>query len=186
MIARVKKGNPSAIAGKKSASKPTASRKQRSVGPPGKPSAASPETQLDSFIAKFDAPIAKRIRECRAILRKRFPTAFELVYDNYNFFVIGFAPTDRPSSTFFSIAANAHGVVLSFYWGSTLPDPHNILQGSGSQNRFVRLPDSSALSDPKIVALMNAAVAQAKFSLGKDPGHTIVRSVSAKQRPRRT
>ena len=30
-------------------------------------------------------------------MRKRFPTANELVYDNYNFFVIGYCTTERPS-----------------------------------------------------------------------------------------
>jgi len=144
-----------------------------------------PETQLASFIAKFDPLVATKIRALRAALRKRLPAANELVYDNYNFFVIGFATTERTSTALFSLAANAHGIGLHFYWGATLPDPHKILQGSGSQNRFVRLPESSALADPKIVALLNDAVAQAKVPLGKTPGYTVVKSVSAKQRPRR-
>jgi hypothetical protein len=170
---------------RKSAPKPASSAMQRRRGTSVKPSAAPPEKQIDGFIAKFDARVGQLIRECRAILRKRFPTAIELVYDNYNFFVIGFATTERTSTALFSIAANAHGIVLSFYWGATLPDPHKILQGSGSQNRFVRLPDAQALSDPRIVALLNDAVAQAKFPLGEAPGYTIIKSVSAKQRPRR-
>jgi hypothetical protein len=30
-------------------------------------------------------------------MRKRFPTADELVSDNYSFFVIGYCTTERPS-----------------------------------------------------------------------------------------
>jgi len=67
------------------------------------------------------------------------PTANELVYDNYNFFVIGYCSTERPSDCIASIAAAANGVGLSFYRGASLPDPHGLLLGSGSQNRFVRL-----------------------------------------------
>ncbi len=142
--------------------------------------------QIAGFIAKFDPKIAKQIRACRATLRKRFPTANEIVYDNYNFFVIGYCSTERSSDCIVSIAANSKGVGLSFYWGATLPDPHKILQGGGTQNRFVRLPTPQTLSDPKVTALINAAVAQAKTPLPTSVrGIAIVRSISAKQRPRR-
>src|SRR5664279_2324624 len=98
-----------------------------------------PEKQLASFIAKFDPPMVRLIRSCRSALRKRFPTANELVYDNYNFFVIGFCSTDRASDCIVSLASQAKGVALSFYYGATLPDPDKMLQGSGNQNRFIRL-----------------------------------------------
>ena len=56
----------------------------------------------------------------RRALRKRFPSANEIVYDNYNFFVIGYSPTERPSDTIVSLAAAANGVGLSFYRGATV------------------------------------------------------------------
>jgi hypothetical protein len=146
---------------------------------------APPAKQIAGFIAKFDPKIAKQIRACRSALKKRFPTAFEIVYDNYNFFVIGYSSTMRPSDCIVSIAANSKGVGLSFYWGATLPDPHDILEGSGSQNRFIRLTSPTTLSDPKVTALISAAVAQAKTPLPIGTrGTSIVKSVSAKQRPR--
>jgi hypothetical protein len=149
-------------------------------------SSASAEKQLASFIAKFDPAVASQIRACRAILRKRFPTAVEIVYDNYNFFVIGFCSTARSSDCIVSLAANSKGVGLSFYWGATLPDPHNLLQGSGSQNRFVRLSTPQTLVDPNVSALIDAAVSQAKNPLpSTGRGVTIIKSISAKQRPRR-
>ena len=66
---------------------------------------ASAETQLRTFIEKFDSKDQRLIRAVRAAVRKRFPTANELVYDNYNFFVIGYSPTARPSDAIVSIAA---------------------------------------------------------------------------------
>ena len=91
------------------------------------------EQQLAGFIKKFDSKNAALIRSIRKRLRERLPTANELVYDNYNFFVIGYCSTDRPSDCILSIAAGANGVGLSFYHGATLPDPHRLLLGSGSQ-----------------------------------------------------
>ena len=46
----------------------------------------------DTFIAKFDPATAKLLRQARLALRKRFPTAVELVYDNYNALAIGWSP----------------------------------------------------------------------------------------------
>jgi hypothetical protein len=147
---------------------------------------ASPAEQLAGFIAKFDSKIAAQIRSARQLLRNRCPTANELVYDNYNFFVIGYSTTERPSDCMFSLAANARGVGLAFYYGSTLPDPHKILLGSGNQNRFIRLETTATLSRPEVLDLMRAAVAQADPPLpGKGEGRLIIRSISVKQRPRR-
>src|ERR1700680_1629805 len=91
--------------------------------------AASGEQQLASFIKKFDSKNAALIRSVRKALRKRLPTAHELVYDNYNFFVIGYAPTERPTDSILSIAAAANGAGLCFIRGASLPDPHKILLG---------------------------------------------------------
>ena len=145
-----------------------------------------PEEQLQSFIDKFEPKHQALIRSIRKALRKRLPTANELVWDNYNFFVIGYSPTERPSDSFFSIAAAANGVGLSFYRGAELPDPHHVLLGSGAQNRFVRLESAKTLDRPEIIALMDSAIALGRAPLpAKGGGKLIIRSISAKQKPRR-
>jgi hypothetical protein len=146
----------------------------------------SPATQIASFIAKFDPAVARLIRSVRSALRKRFPTAIEQVYDNYNFLAIGFCSTERTSDCIVSLAAHAKGVALSFYYGATLPDPGKLLQGSGNQNRFLRLESAATLTKPPVEALLRAAVAQAKQPLpATGRGRTIIKSISSKQRPRR-
>ncbi|MGA2371819.1 MAG: DUF1801 domain-containing protein [Candidatus Korobacteraceae bacterium] len=150
--------------------------------------AASPDPgeQLDSFIDKFEPKNQALIRAVRKALRKRLPTANELVYDNYNFFVIGYCPTERPSDCIVSIAAAANGVGLAFYHGASLPDPHHLLLGSGVQNRFVRLESAETLARPEVEALIAAAVAHNETPLpASGKSKLIIRSISAKQRPRR-
>jgi len=152
---------------------------------PSTPLSASPSTQVAAFIAKFDPEVATVIRKCRAELRRLLPAAIELVYDNYNFFVIGYSATKRASDCIVSIAAAANGVALSFYRGASLPDPRQLLLGGGKQNRFIRLPTSEPLRSPEVLALIRAAVAQAKTPLpGAGKGYSIIKSISAKQRPR--
>lgn len=79
-----------------------------------KTAALDAEVQLSEFIAKFDPAHQEMIREARVRMRARFPTAYELVYDNYNFFVIGYSPTAKPSHAVVSITANANGLGLRF------------------------------------------------------------------------
>ena len=153
---------------------------------PSRTRSASPERQLAGFIGKFDPKMQALIRSVRRALRRRFATAHELVFDNYNFFVIGYSPTERPSDTVVSLAAAANGVGLSFYRGAALPDPHGILLGSGVQNRFLRLPTASVLARPEVDALIAAAASQARAPFpARGRGTLVIRSVSAKQRPRR-
>jgi hypothetical protein len=143
-----------------------------------------PEKQLAAFIGKFDDANQRLIRDVRAALRARLPWAHEMVYDNYNFFVIGYSPTLRPSDAILSLAAAAKGVSLCFLQGASLPDPQHIMSGAGKQTRFVRLPSADALKDAALESLIVEAVA---FSAAKASGNgtLIIRSVSAKQRPRR-
>ena len=148
---------------------------------------ATAESQLTAFIRKFAAKDQRLIRAVRSAVRKRFPTAHELVYDNYNFFVIGYSPTERPSDAIVSIAARANGVGLCFIHGAGLPDPKKLLLGSGNQTRFIRLESANVLANPDVEALVAAAIDRSKTPLpAKGRGKLIIRSVSAKQRPRRT
>jgi hypothetical protein len=158
----------------------------KTAAEPARVSSADPEDQLQTFINKFDEKNQAVIRSVRKELRKRLPTANELVWDNYNFFVIGYSPTERPSDSIVSIAAAANGVGLAFYRGATLPDPHHILLGSGSQNRFVRLQSAATLARPEVEALIAVAIAQNRVPLPvSGRGKVIIRSISAKQKPRR-
>jgi Domain of unknown function (DU1801) len=118
-----------------------------------------PEAQLNSFIDQFDARNQALIRTLRKTLRKRLPTANELVCDNYNFFVLSYGATERPSDCIVTIVAGASGVGLSFYRGATLPDADKILLGSGTQNRFIRLDSADTLARPEVEALIAAAIA---------------------------
>ncbi len=152
-----------------------------------RPSTESPAQQLAGFIAKFDPAIARLVRAARAVLRKEFfPTGVELVYDNYNALAIGWGGTERASDVILSLGVYARGVSLYFTHGKKLPDPQGLLEGAGNQGRFVRLTEAAILNQPGVVALIRAAIKQAKTPLpATGSGYTVIKSISKKQRPRR-
>jgi hypothetical protein len=145
------------------------------------------ERVLDGFVEKFAPEMQHRIRGCRERLAAWFPDAVQLVYDNYNFLVIGFGPTQRPSEALVSLAAYRGGVNLCFLQRAPeLPDPTSILRGSGSVVRNVALTGPEDLDRPDVRAILDAQAALAVVPMGESEGPMLViRSVSAKQRPRR-
>ena len=148
--------------------------------------AESPARQLAGFIAKFDPEVATIIRGAVKKLRTRFSTAVELVYDNYNALAIGWTPNGRTSEVIVSVAGTSRGAVLYFTQGKKLMDPHKLLQGAGNQGRFVRIDTLAVLDDPRVDALVSAAAEQGKTPLpAHGRGYTVIKSISAKQRPRR-
>ncbi len=149
--------------------------------------AMSTNSQIESFIEEFDPTVGELIQSCRTELRTILPAAVEQVYDNYNFLAIGFCTTERTSDCIVALACSAKGVSLSFYWGATLPDPDGLLQGSGKQNRFIRLESASDLKHSGIVSLIKTAVDHSKTPFLPDQrGYTMIKSISPKKRPRRS
>jgi hypothetical protein len=146
----------------------------------------APEAQLSGFLAKFTPEIASRAEDMLARLRARLPHALELVYDNYNALAIGFGPSERASEAIVSIAVFPRWVSLFFLQAKGLPDPSNILKGQGTVAKHVVLPNAAALDETAIQALLGEAVNRAKAPLSPATRHRIIiKSVSAKQRPRR-
>jgi hypothetical protein len=146
---------------------------------------ASPSAQLAAFLAKFTPEVAALARKAIAALRKRLPGARVLVYDNYNALAVGFGPSERTSEAILSIAVYPRWVSLFFLRGKGLADPRKVLRGSGNQVRHVVLESAADLDTPAIRALIAQAVAVSKTKMPSRGGSLVIKSVSAKQRPRR-
>jgi hypothetical protein len=147
----------------------------------------TPKRSLDSLLAKYEPSIAKAGRETLAAMRKLLPGANELVYDNYNALAVGFAPTERASDAVMSIALYPRWVSLFFLRGQALVDPAKRLSGSGSRVRHIVLRSGAAtLAEPAVRDLIRQAIAQADPALPRSgKGKIIIKSISARQRPRR-
>jgi hypothetical protein len=149
--------------------------------------ANSPQAQLDGFLNKYAPEIAALARACLAKMRTRLPGATQLVYDNYNALAIGFGPSEKTSHAIFSIALYPRWVSLFFLQAAAkLPDPHKLLTGSGNVARHIVLKSASDLDQPAIEQLIAEALQRAIEPIDPTaPGGLVIRSVSAKQRPRR-
>lgn len=144
------------------------------------------EAELDTFIDRYSPEVAADARHALSFVRQRLPTATRMVYDNYNALVIGFGADARASDLIFSIALYPRYVTLFFARGAEVPDPHGLLEGSGKAVRHVKLRPVSRLESREVGALIDAALAIATPPLPvSGDGPLIIKSISAKQRPRR-
>jgi hypothetical protein len=121
-----------------------------------------------------------------------YPQTNELIYDNYNAVAFGWSLTDKVGHTFCSIAIGrtSKNVHFGFYWGSEISDPDKILLGQGNQYRYILVTDKDKFPKTYIKKLVKEAYSNSLIKV-KDKkqilhGQTIVKSISAKKREKKT
>ena len=144
------------------------------------------EAGLRTLIAKFAPDQLRLIGSVRRSLRKRLPTAHEVVYEYRDFFVISYSPNERGYEGVLAIRASANGVRLYFNRGKELPDPAKLLQGSGKQTRSIDLEGASTLARPAVARLIEEAIVRNRVPFARaGRGSVVIRSTSAELRRRR-
>lgn len=147
----------------------------------------SAQAQLERFIRKYSPEVAAEGRAALTRMRRLVPGAVELVYDNYNWLVVGFCPSERASEAVFSIVFTPRWITLCFLQdGPQLVDPHGLLRGSGKRVRSIRLASAKDLDRPAIRSLIGQALARARAPISRrGRRRLVIRSISPTQRPRR-
>lgn len=146
------------------------------------PDPASAEERITAIIAKFSDSQQKLIIAARKALRKRFPTANELVYDYARNFVIGYSPTHAGGEGIAALSADTESVRLYLTQGASLPDPNRILQGKAGA-RYMVLGSAKDIARPEVEALIVAAEKMAKVPLPvKGRGAVIIKPSGAEKK----
>ena len=148
----------------------------------------SAEAELRTLIDKLAPAYLRLVGAMRRSLRKRLPTAYEVVYEyrNLGAVVISFSPNEHGYEGALAIRADADGVKLYFNQGKELPDPAKLLQGS-SQTRFIDVEGASTLARPEVARLIDEAITRNPVPFASAGRGSVVMSpsTSAKQRRRR-
>ena len=143
----------------------------------------SAEAEVRALIAQFAPAQLRLIGGLRRSLRKRLPTAHEVVYEYRDAFVISFSPDERGYEGAPAIRAGVNGVKLFFNRGKELPDPEKVLRGSGGQTRSIDVEGASTLARPAVARLIDEAIARNRVPFAADGrGSVVIRPTSAQQR----
>ena len=146
----------------------------------------SAEAQLRAHIAKVAPAHQQLVGAARRWLRKRLPTAHEVVYEYRDCFVISCSPNERGYEGVLAIRASADGVRLYFNRGKGLPDPAKLLRGAGTQTRWIHLEGASTLARAEVARLVDEAIDSNRVPFARTGrGPVVIRSESVKPRQRR-
>jgi hypothetical protein len=146
----------------------------------------SAEAEVRTLIAKFAPAHLRLIGAMRRWLRKRLPTAHEVVYEYRDCFVISYSPNDHGYEGVLAIRGSENGVKLYFNRGKELRDPAKLLQGSGNQTRWINLEGASTVARPQVARLIEEAIAHNRVPFARaGRGSVVIRSTAAKQSRRR-
>jgi hypothetical protein len=142
----------------------------------------SAEAELRRLTAKFAPAHQRLIGAVRRWLRKRLPTAHEVVYEYRDCFVISYSPNERGYEGVLALRGSADGVKLYFNQGKGLPDPEKLLQGSANA-RWIHLEGASTIARPAVARLIDEAMARNRVPFARTGrGPVVIRSTAAKKR----
>jgi hypothetical protein len=140
----------------------------------------SAEAELRTLIAEV-APAQQRLMGAlRRWLRKRLPTAHEVVYEYRDCFVVSYSPDERGYEGVVAIRGSASGVRLYLNRGKGLPDPEKLLKGAGKQTRWIELEGASTLARPAVARLVDEAIARNRVPFAQTGRGPVVIRSSAK------
>jgi hypothetical protein len=170
-----------------SVKKEAAGRRSVEVDVPGNTQSAAErraaEVELQTLIAKFAPAHLRLIAAMRSWLRKRLPTAHEVVYEyaNQGAVVISYSPNERGYDGVLAIRADSDSVKLYFNQGKGLQDPEKLLQGSANA-RWIAMEGASTLARPAVTTLIDEAIARNRVPFADaGRGLVVIRSTSAKK-----
>ena len=139
------------------------------------------EAGLRTLIDRFAPTHLRLVNAMRRSLRKRLPTAHEIVYEYRDWFVISFSPSEHGYQGVLAIRGSADGVKLFFNSGKALPDPEKLLRGSGKLARSIDMEGASTLTRPAVARLIEEAIARNPVPFARTGlGPVVIRSASAR------
>jgi hypothetical protein len=111
---------------------------------------------FDEIVAGV-SPHARQLAErARALIQDVYPAIVEVPWPKQR--VIGYGVGPRKMSEHFCyISVSQNHINLGFMYGAELPDPENLLDGTGKLLRHVRIDNLEELSNPALRQLLITA-----------------------------
>jgi hypothetical protein len=118
-------------------------------------------TKDDTAFRKITASSSKEMQELALAVRQLIyevePKTVEVVWEQQK--IAGFGTGPKKMTEHFSwVSAYTKHVALGFNYGSELPDPEGLLEGSGKLMRHIKIKSKDDLQNPAVRAILQKAV----------------------------
>lgn len=110
---------------------------------------------VTEFLRTYPSNLCEITERLRDLVRSTFPEASEKVYTGWK--LLGYRlPIAKKSRYFCCIVPQKkeNDVLLGFEYGIAMDDPKNLMEGKGTQIRFVRVQKKDQYSDADLIWLI--------------------------------
>jgi hypothetical protein len=112
--------------------------------------------QFEEILASASPSVAALAQKAKALIQDSMPQVVEVVWPTQKISGYGIGPK-KMSEQFCYIAVFKSRINLGFYYGSDLPDPENLLEGTGKSLRHIKISRLDQLENPALHDLVTAA-----------------------------
>jgi hypothetical protein len=112
--------------------------------------------RFEEIIAEASPRVEALARGTKALIQNVMPDVVEVPWPKQKIIGYGVGPK-KMSEHFCYIGIFKNHVNLGFYYGAELPDPENLLEGSGKLLRHIKIARIEQLENPAIHRLVAAA-----------------------------
>ncbi|MAU01044.1 MAG: hypothetical protein CL608_28195 [Anaerolineaceae bacterium] len=112
--------------------------------------------EFEEMLTTASPDVADLARQAKTLIQDVMPDVVEVVWLNQRISGYGVGPK-KMSEQFCYIAIFKERINLGFYYGSDLPDPQNLLEGSGKSLRHIKISRREQLENPALRDLVEAA-----------------------------
>lgn len=112
--------------------------------------------EFEEMIMTATPEVAALARRAKALIQDVMPNVVEVVWLTQRISGYGVGPK-KMSEQFCYIALFKNRINLGFYYGADLPDPQNLLEGTGQNLRHVKISRAEQLENPALRDLVVAA-----------------------------
>jgi len=113
------------------------------------------QRNIDAFLADYPPEVRVLTRAARAFLAETLPGCTEGLDESARLIAYSYGPGYK--GLVCTLILSRKGVTLGIVRGSELPDPKQLLEGSGKVHRFVQLNAPADLKRPGVKTLVKAA-----------------------------
>jgi hypothetical protein len=115
------------------------------------------EADFEAMLSTFSPAVQGLARGARRLVLDALPESFEIVWVRQKIVGYGTGPK-KMTEHFCWLAPFRDYASLGFYYGSELPDPAKLLEGTGTRMRHVKVRSRADLSNPALRTLVELAI----------------------------
>ncbi len=105
--------------------------------------------EFEEMLTTVSPEVATLAQQARALIHNVMPHVVEVVWVTQRISGYGVGPK-KMSEQFCYIALFTERINLGFYYGADLPDPQNLLEGTGQTMRHVKIIHPEQLENPTL------------------------------------